>query len=216
MWIRSRTLFAACFLAAVLSALMGCSAGTPNTPVSLRGAGATAPYLVYSESVKAYRKVEPRVNLQYEPTGSGAGIQALKAQTVDFAASDMPLTDEEIGMMAVKPLHFPTLVGAIVPVYNVPNVGTLNFTGAVLAGIFSGRIRSWNDRALVQLNPSTALPASPSTSWCTQRKPADRRTHLPITFPRLARCGKRISGAARRFRGQPERLRPEIRPWPSW
>jgi len=70
------------------------------------------------------------------------------------------LTDEEIGKMAVKPLHFPTLVGAIVPVYNLPKVGTLNFTGEVLAAIFSGHIRTWNDRALVQLNPTAALPAS--------------------------------------------------------
>jgi phosphate transport system substrate-binding protein len=111
--------------------------------------------------LEAYRKAEPRLNLLYEATGSGAGIQALKAQNVDFAASDMPLTDEEIGMMAVKPLHFPTLVGAIVPVYNIPKVSTLNFSGEVLAGIFSGRIRVWNDRALVQLNPKAALPASP-------------------------------------------------------
>ena len=94
-----------------------CSA---SAPAALKGAGATAPYLVYTKWVEAYRSVESRVNVQYEPTGSGAGIQALKAQTVDFAASDIPLTDEEMSMMAVKPLHFPTLVGAIVPVYNVP------------------------------------------------------------------------------------------------
>jgi ABC-type phosphate transport system substrate-binding protein len=97
MWIGNRTLFATCFLAAVLSVFMGCSA---NAAVSLKGAGATAPYLVYSKWVEAYRNAKQRVNLEYEPTGSGAGIQALKAQAVDFAASDMPLTDEEIGMMA--------------------------------------------------------------------------------------------------------------------
>jgi phosphate transport system substrate-binding protein len=157
----TRALLAACFLVVLPSVFIGCSASKPRTPVSLKGAGATAPYLVYLKWVEAYRKAEPRVDLQYEPTGSGAGIQALKAQTVDFAASDMPLTDEESGMMAVKPLHFPTLVGAIVPVYNVPKVGTLNFTGEVLAAIFSGRIRRWNDQALVQLNPAAALPASP-------------------------------------------------------
>ena len=107
----TRALLAACFLVVLPSVFIGCSASKPNTPVSLKGAGATAPYLVYLKWVEAYRKAEPRVDLQYEPTGSGAGIQALKAQTVDFAASDMPLTDEESGMMAVKPLHFPTLVG---------------------------------------------------------------------------------------------------------
>jgi phosphate transport system substrate-binding protein len=161
---RIKTLSATAFVVVVLSAVAGCSAKTssaPSTPVSLKGEGATAPYFVYSKWMDAYRNAEPRVHLQYEPTGSGAGIQALKAQTVDFAASDIPLTDEEIGKMAVKPLHFPTLVGAIVPVYNVLKVGTLNFTGEVLAGIFSGRIRSWNDRALLQLNSKAALPASP-------------------------------------------------------
>ena len=161
---RIKTLFAAGFVVVVLSAVAGCSAKTssaPSTPVSLKGEGATAPYFVYSKWMDAYRNAEPRVHLQYEPTGSGAGIRALKAETVDFAASDIPLTDEEIGKMAVRPLHFPTLVGAIVPVYNVPKAGTLNFTGEALAGIFSGRIRSWNDRALLQLNPKAALPASP-------------------------------------------------------
>lgn len=116
----------------------------------------------------------------------------MKAQTVDVAASDIPLTDEEIGMMAVKPLHFPTLVGAIVPVYNTPKVGTLNFTGEVLAGIFSGHIRSWNDPALAQLNPTVTLPARPII--VVHR--ADARAST------LASCGKRISGTAWPCRGQ--------------
>ena len=142
----------------VVYVFMACSA---SAPASLKGAGATAPYLVYAKWVEAYRSVEPRVYLQYEPTGSGTGIQALKAQTVDFAASDIPMSDEEMSMMTVKPLHFPTLVGAIVPVYNVPKAATLNFTGEVLAGIFSGHIRNWNDHALAELNPKASLPASP-------------------------------------------------------
>jgi len=137
---------------------MGCSA---SAPASLKGAGATAPYLLYTKWVEAYRSVEPRVYLQYEPTGSGAGIQSLKAQTVDFAASDIPMSDAEISMMTVKPFHFPTLVGAIVPVYNVPKAATLNFTGEVLAGMFSGHIRNWNDHALAEINPKASLPASP-------------------------------------------------------
>src|SRR5499433_1321062 len=156
MWIQNRICFAASLMAVYI--FTGCSA---SAPAALKGAGATAPYLVYTKWVEAYRSVESRVNVQYEPTGSGAGIQALKAQTVDFAASDIPLTDEEMSTMAVKPFHFPTLVGAIVPVYNVPKAATLNFTGEVLAGIFSGHIRNWNDHALAELNPKASLPASP-------------------------------------------------------
>src|SRR6185295_16808203 len=102
MSIRIKSLLAAGFVVVLLSTAVGCSAKTssaPSMPVSLKGEGATAPYFVYSKWMDAYRNAEPRVHLQYEPTGSGAGIQALKAQTVDFAASDIPLTDEEIGAM---------------------------------------------------------------------------------------------------------------------
>src|SRR5262249_40511542 len=125
------------------------------------GAGATAPYPLYSKWLEAYRTAEPRLNLQYEPTGSGAGIGVLKAQTVDFAASDIPLTDAEITSMVVKPLHFPTVIGAIVPVYNIPKAPVLNFTGEVLAGIFSGHIQKWNDPSIAALNPKASLPANP-------------------------------------------------------
>ena len=144
----------------------------------------------------------PRVNLQYEPIGSGAGIQALKSESVDFAASDMPLTDEEIGKMAVKPLHFPTLVGAIVPVYNLPKVGTLNFTGEVLAAIFSGHIRTWNDRALVQLNPTAALPAS--SIIVVHRADASRSTYAFTDYL------SQISGLWKKEIGRGGRV-----PWPT-
>src|SRR5262245_52685761 len=135
---KNRTIFVA-VIAVAVAGFSGCS--SPSGPVSLKGAGATAPYPLYSKWLEAYRAAEPRLDLKYEPTGSGAGIGVLKAQTVDFAASDIPLTDEEIAAMVVKPLHFPTVIGAIVPVYNIPKAPVLNFTGEVLAGIFSGHIQ---------------------------------------------------------------------------
>jgi phosphate transport system substrate-binding protein len=150
-------------LAAML-ALTACGGETTPKdaagPVSLKGAGATAPFLAYSKWVEEYKKVEPSLDLQYQPTGSGDGIRQLQAGTVDFAATDIPLTDEEAGKLKVKPLHFPTLVGAIVPVYNVPEVGSLQFSGETLAGIFSNTIKTWNDPALAKTNSGVALPAS--------------------------------------------------------
>jgi len=153
---QNRTIFVA-FVAVIVFGFMGCST---SEPVSLKGAGATAPYILYAKWVEAYRAAEPRLNLHYEPKGSGAGIEALKARTIDFAASDIPLTEEEIASMVVKPLHFPTAIEAIVPIYNIPNAPIMNFTGEVLAGIFSGRIRNWNDRSIAALNPKASLPAN--------------------------------------------------------
>src|SRR5262249_32959674 len=135
----------------------GCSSQAnptaPSGPVVLKGAGATAPYLAYTKWIEAYRKETPGVELQYQATGSGDGLKQLQAGTVDFAASDVPLSDEEIAKFPVKPLHFPTLIGAIVPVYTVNGVTELKFTGETLAGIFSGKIKSWNDPQLIKANP---------------------------------------------------------------
>jgi phosphate transport system substrate-binding protein len=150
---QNRTIFAA-FVAVMVSGFMGCST---SEPVSLKGAGATAPYLLYAKWVEAYRAAEPLLNLQYEPKGSGAGIEALKARSIDFAASDIPLTEEEIASMVVKPLHFPTAIEAIVP---IPKAPILYFTGEVLAGIFSGHIRNSNDPSIAALNPKASLPAN--------------------------------------------------------
>src|SRR5262245_497183 len=163
MRIYNRTFIVACWSVAALLMVGGCSGGAkdiPKGPVTLKGSGATAPSVLYTKWVAAYGQDHPGANLQYEPTGSGAGIQALKNQTVDFAGSEIPLTDEEIAMMAVKPLHFPVVVGAVVPVYNVAGVGALKFTGEALAGIFSGRIRKWNDPELTRANPGVTLPAA--------------------------------------------------------
>jgi phosphate transport system substrate-binding protein len=131
--------------------------------VELKGAGATAPYVAYAKWIEEYRKEYPGVNLTYDAVGSGEGIKRLEAGTVDFAASDYPLTDEELAQYfsKVKVLHFPTLVTSIVPVYNQAGLSKINFTGAALAGIFSGRIKTWNHPELAAANPGVALPAAP-------------------------------------------------------
>jgi phosphate transport system substrate-binding protein len=155
-----------CYLGLTLAAIVltGCSgpatATAPAVPVTLKGAGATAPYLAYSKWIEAYKKDNPTVAVEYKATGSGDGIEELKSGAVDFAASDIPLTDTELAQFKVKPLHFPTLIGAIVPVYNLAGISNLRFSGDSLAGIFSGKIKTWNDPVLVKINPGVALPAA--------------------------------------------------------
>jgi len=150
-------------LAVFVFALSGCSGSKTTSaggPVVLQGAGATAPLLAYSKWIEAYAKVEPAVKIHYEATGSGDGIAKLEQEKVDFAASDIPLTDEQMSKIRSRPYHFPALMGAIVPVYNLPGIIELKFSGETLAGIFSGRVKNWNDAALAKLNPGVALPSS--------------------------------------------------------
>jgi phosphate transport system substrate-binding protein len=143
---------------------IGCSGqATPTAPagpVTLKAAGATAPYLAYSKWVDAYKKENATVTIEYQAIGSGEGLALLKSGTVDFAASDIPLSDAELATFKTKPLHFPTLIGAIVAVYNLPGVNELKFSGDALAGVFSGKIKTWNDPAIAKINPGVTLPAS--------------------------------------------------------
>jgi phosphate transport system substrate-binding protein len=127
-------------------------------PTPLKGAGATAPNIVYSRWVEAFKKADNTVDLSYEATGSGDGIAKLEAGTVDFAATDIPLTDMELQKFKVKMLHFPTLTGAIVPVYNLAVKKQLQFSADTLAGILTGKIKTWNDPALAKENAGVALP----------------------------------------------------------
>src|SRR5215467_13066023 len=134
---KGRSLWLACTIPFVVLSLAGCaseasSKATPAGPVVLKGAGATAPNLAYAKWVEEFRKSQPDVDLQYKATGSADGIRELEDGRVDFAASDIPLTDAEIAKLKMKPLHFPTLVSAIVPVYNLAQVGELQFTGETL------------------------------------------------------------------------------------
>src|SRR5215471_18696595 len=147
--------------------LTGCAdskSATPAGPVVLKGRGATAPYLIYAKWVTAFKKDEPNIDLQYQATGSGDGIRQLEIGGVDFAATDIPLTDAEAAKLSVKPYHFPTLIGAIVAVYNLSELNKdLQLNGPVLAAVLSGKITRWNDPALTKINAGAPLPATKIT-----------------------------------------------------
>jgi phosphate transport system substrate-binding protein len=128
--------------------------------VKINAAGATFPYPIYSKWFQEFKK-ETGIEINYQSIGSGGGISQLTAGTVDFGASDKPLTDEQAAKMKAKVLHFPTVLGAVVPTYNLGGVQQpLNFTGQALAGIFSGSIKKWNDAAIKSANAGVNLPDS--------------------------------------------------------
>jgi phosphate transport system substrate-binding protein len=125
----------------------------------VNGAGATFPNPMYQKWFSEYHKAHPDIQFNYQSIGSGGGIRQVLAQTVDFGASDGPMTDEQLSQAKTKILHIPTVMGAVVPAYNVPGVsGELKFTPEVLAGIFLGKITTWNDPAIAKANPGVSLP----------------------------------------------------------
>lgn len=126
---------------------------------TLNGAGATFPYPMYSKWFSEYNKLHPDIQFNYQSIGSGGGIRQVLASTVDFGASDGPMSDEQLAQAKTKILHIPTVLGAVVPAYNIPGVsGEVKFTPQALAGIFLGKITSWNDAALTSANPGVNLP----------------------------------------------------------
>ncbi|MGA2608388.1 MAG: phosphate ABC transporter substrate-binding protein PstS [Terriglobia bacterium] len=132
---------------------------TPDT-VMLNGAGATFPYPIYSKWFSDYNKIHSDIQINYQSIGSGAGIRQLLSGTVDFGASDVPMNDEQLGQSKTKILHFPTVLGAVVPTYNIAGVSQeLNFTGEVLTDIFLGKITKWNDPEIAKYNKGVNLPA---------------------------------------------------------
>jgi phosphate transport system substrate-binding protein len=132
--------------------------------VQIDGAGATFPYPIYSKWFSEYNKLHPDVQINYQAIGSGGGIRQLTNETVFFGASDGPMTDEQLKAVSFPVLHFPTVLGGVVPVYNIPGVtADLRFTGETLADIYLGKITKWNDPALAKQNPGVKLPASEIT-----------------------------------------------------
>lgn len=128
--------------------------------VLLNAAGATFPYPMYSKWFDVYHQAHPGVQINFQSIGSGGGIRQLIDKTVDFGASDGPMNDDQLKQASVPILHFPTVLGADVPSYNVPGVSAeLNFTPEALAGIFLGKITKWNDPAIVLANPGVKLPS---------------------------------------------------------
>jgi phosphate transport system substrate-binding protein len=131
---------------------------TTSGGANLKGAGATFPYPIYSKWFDAYNKAKG-VEINYQSIGSGAGIKQLKANTVDFGASDAPLSDKDLKEFSGEVVHIPTVAGAVVISYNLPGfTGTLNLSGDVIANIFLGKITKWNDAAIAKLNPGAKLP----------------------------------------------------------
>jgi phosphate transport system substrate-binding protein len=139
------------------AALVAAQSGT----VLLNAAGATFPYPIYSKWFDVYHTAHPTTQINYQSIGSGGGIRQLQAGTVDFGASDGPMSDEQLAQSKFKILHFPTVLGADVPSYNIAGVsGELNFTQKALAGIFLGTITKWNDPELTKANPGVNLPSA--------------------------------------------------------
>jgi phosphate transport system substrate-binding protein len=127
--------------------------------ILLNAAGATFPYPMYSKWFDVYKQAHPNVQINYQSIGSGGGIRQLIDKTVDFGASDGPMSDEQLKQASVPILHFPTVMGADVPSYNVPGVSAeLNFTPEALAGIFLGKVTKWNDPAIASANSGVKLP----------------------------------------------------------
>jgi phosphate transport system substrate-binding protein len=130
--------------------------------ITINGAGATFPYPIYSKWFSDHNKLHPNVQINYQSIGSGGGIKQLISQTVFFGASDGPMTDEQLKSAPGLILHFPTVLGAVVPAYHLPNA-ELKFTGPLLADIFLGKVKKWNDPAITKANPGVSLPNSDIT-----------------------------------------------------
>src|SRR5256712_1463407 len=151
-------------IAAALACIVALGAGASAQTIRINGAGATFPNPIYSKWFAEYNKLHPNVQINYQSLGSGAGIRQITEQTVDFGATDAPMTDEQLRAAPGKILHLPTVLGADVPVYNIPNVtAELKFSGQVLADIFLGKITKWSDPEIAKLNAGVNLPATDIT-----------------------------------------------------
>ncbi len=137
--------------------LAGVSA-TASAQMMINGAGATFPYPIYSKWFDEYAKVDPSVRFNYQSIGSGGGQKQILAQTVDFGASDGPMSDDNLAKAPGKLLHIPTVAGADVVAYNLPGNPALKFDADTIAGIFLGQIKKWNDPKIAALSPGVTLP----------------------------------------------------------
>jgi len=152
-------------LVLIVGAVAALTAATAQAQtVQINGAGATFPYPIYSKWFAEYNKLHPEVEINYQSIGSGGGIRQLSNQTVFFGATDGPMTSEQQFAAPGPILHLPTVLGAVVPIYNIPGVDTpLKFSGKVLADIIMGKVTKWNDGAITGLNPGVKLPATDIT-----------------------------------------------------
>ncbi len=143
----------------VLAAGLFALAPLASIAQNINGAGATFPYPIYSRWFSEYSKADPNVHINYQSIGSGGGIRQVSEGTVDFGATDGPMSDEQIKNAKIKTVHIPTVLGAVVPVYNIPGLNRdLNFSPDVIADIYLGKITKWNDGRLAHDNPGANLP----------------------------------------------------------
>lgn len=143
----------------LLLSLAAMASAQSDKTMLLNAAGATFPYPIYSKWFDVYHTQHPEIQINYQSIGSGGGIRQLLAGTVDFGASDGPMSDDQLAQAKFKILHFPTVLGAVVPTYNVPGIsGGLNFTQKALAGIYLGTITKWNDPEIASANKGISLP----------------------------------------------------------
>src|SRR5690349_20543772 len=140
-----------------LAIALGLSANAP-AQMMINGAGATFSYPIYSKWFDEYAKVDPSVRFNYQSIGSGGGQKQIMAHTVDFGASDGPMSDENLKKVPGKLLHIPTVAGAVVITYNLEGTPALKFDGETIAGIFLGQIKKWNDPKIAATNPGVKLP----------------------------------------------------------
>jgi phosphate transport system substrate-binding protein len=130
-----------------------------SAQTTLNGAGATFPYPIYSKWFNEYHNLHSNIQINYQSIGSGGGIRQVQAGTVDFGATDGPMSDEQIAQSKVKVMHLPTVLGAVVPAYNIPGVNAeVKFTPDVLADIYLGKINKWNDGRITKVNPGVNFP----------------------------------------------------------
>ncbi len=143
---------------AVVAAALACATATASFAQKLNGAGATFPYPIYSKWFSEYSASHPGVQINYQSIGSGGGIRQVTAGTVDFGASDGPMTDEQLSASKVKIQHIPTVMGAVVPIFNLDGVSSLRLAPDVLADIYLGKIGNWSDPRIAKDNPGAKLP----------------------------------------------------------
>jgi phosphate transport system substrate-binding protein len=144
-----------------LAFLAAVSVSIPASASQIEGAGATFPYPIYSKWFAEYGKSHPADQINYQSIGSGGGIRQLQSQTVFFGASDGPMTDQQLKDSPGAVLHFPSVLGGVVPVYNIPGVtADLKFSGETIASMFLGKITKWNDPAIAKDNPGVTLPGT--------------------------------------------------------
>jgi phosphate transport system substrate-binding protein len=163
---RRLTLLLLCAIFALATTACNRSEKPKPPQAGLNAAGATFPYPMYSKWFSEYHKLHPDIEINYQSIGSGGGIRQVTEGTIDFGASDMPMTDAQLAEAQTKlktsVLNIPTVLGADVPAYNIPGVtAELKFTPEALTGIFLGTITKWNDKAITSVNPGVKLPDKP-------------------------------------------------------